>query len=107
MRFGLALSPKISHDYQARYLRGHTRPCAPMVGVAQLGERRTVAPEVEGSRPSTHPMLLVNACVLEWVVSSVGRAGTLNPKVEGSTPSRPTILFLIKYPILPAKTRTL
>ena len=58
-----------------------------MVGVAQLAERRTVAPEVEGSSPSTHPISLSGS------LAQLVEQGTLNPKVEGSTPSRPTILF--------------
>jgi hypothetical protein len=33
----------------------------PTVGVAQLVERRTVAPNVEGSNPFSHPKILPNA----------------------------------------------
>ena len=58
-----------------------------MVGVAQLAERRTVAPEVEGSSPSTHPI------VFSGSLAQLAEQGTLNPKVEGSTPSRPTIFL--------------
>lgn len=41
-----------------------------MVGVAQLAERLTVAQEVQGSSPCTHPILEGARAV-----SSAGRAG--------------------------------
>ena len=43
---------------------------ANMVGVAQLAERLTVAQEVQGSSPCTHPILEVARAV-----SSAGSAG--------------------------------
>ena len=47
-----------------------SRGVANMVGVAQLAERLTVAQEVQGSSPCTHPILEDARAV-----SSAGRAG--------------------------------
>ena len=58
--------------------------CKDMVGVAQLAERRTVAPKVEGSSPFTHPMQL------RWAVSSAGQSrGLLIPRSRVRIPDGP------------------
>ena len=51
-----------------------------MVGVAQLAERLTVAQEVQGSSPCTHPIIEYGP------VAQLVEQGTLNPKVQGSNP---------------------
>ena len=55
-----------------------------MVGVAQLAERLTVAQEVQGSSPCTHPIIEYGP------VAQLVEQGTLNPKVQGSNPCRST-----------------
>lgn len=55
---------------------------ANMLAVAQLEERRIVAPEVAGSSPVSHPMAL-------WCSWSARR--TVAPKIAGSSPARVAI----------------
>ena len=54
---------------------------ANLVGVAQLAERLTVAQEVQGSSPCTHPILEEHG-----PLAQLAEQGTLNPKVQGSNP---------------------
>ncbi len=53
-----------------------------MVGVAQLAERLTVAQEVQGSSPCTHPSSRIG----NGPLAQLAEQGTLNPKVQGSNP---------------------
>jgi hypothetical protein len=71
----------------------HTR--GSLVAVAQLAERRDVAPEVAGSSPVGHPLTLGKVRVLradprlscsEGASSSMAEQRTLNPQVLGSNP---------------------
>jgi hypothetical protein len=66
-----------------------------LVAVAQLAERRDVAPEVAGSSPVGHPLAPGEPCVpavpraVRWYAgasSSTAEQRTLNPQVPGSNP---------------------
>ena len=80
--------------------KGSAESSFAMVGVAQLVERRFVAPVVVGSIPIVHPNyqrpdgrnrdVRIRVCDFGPLAQLVEQ-WTLNPLVEGSNPSRPTI----------------